>query len=108
MKRIKIPKQTKEIVWHRQKGGCACCIERGRHYHHVLPVSMDSSNSSDNIVLLCKEHHNLLHLGDLETCLTILEYVYYIKNMELPHDTEQIKELAEKIKKDNKIKKIKI
>jgi len=100
-KRKKIPKQVREAVWKRQYGGCIACINRGTQYHHVLPVSLGGNNSLPNIVLLCEQHHSLLHLGDLDTVLTILEYGYYLKNGELPTDIEQLKDLAEKIKKEH-------
>lgn len=95
-KRKKIPKLIKDMVWARQQGRCACCLERGREYHHVKPVALGGTNDYYNIVLLCKEHHRLLHLGDLETITQVLEYVYYLKNGELPSDHY---ELAREIKK---------
>jgi hypothetical protein len=99
--RKSIPRQIKDIVRMRQRGGCAACMNRGEEYHHVLPVSLGGNNDSKNIVLLCRNHHNLLHLGDLETCLTILEYIYFLKNGQLPFDINEIKEIGEKIKKEH-------
>ena len=85
-KRIPIPKIIKNAVKIRQKNGCACCIESGREMHHVNPVVLSGKNSYNNIVFLCKDHHKLIHLGDLETCISVLEYVYYLHNGKLSDD----------------------
>lgn len=97
MKRKTIPKVTKDLVYLRQNSRCACCIEKGREYHHVKPVALGGNNDYFNIVFLCKEHHRLLHLGDLETITQVLEYVYYLKNGELPISHYQIELLAREI-----------
>jgi len=99
-KRKKIPKMLKEIVYSRQDGRCAACIELGKFYHHVKPVALDGKNSFTNIVLLCEEHHQLLHLGDLQTCLTILEYVYYIHNNKLLDNLDDLINFSEYIMKE--------
>ena len=99
-KRKTIPKQIREFVRDRQDKRCCCCIEIGTELHHVHPVCTGGINDIDNLVLLCPEHHLAVHLGDLETCLQILEYVYYLLNKELPDDIEKLKELADKIKED--------
>ena len=61
-------------------------------------MALGGDNDPYNLVLLCEEHHKLLHLGDLETCTTILEYVYYIKNQELPSDIIELERLVEEMK----------
>ena len=97
VERKKIPRQVKDYVRRRQNWRCAACIEIGRNFHHVRPIYLDGEDTVENIVLLCEEHHRLLHLGDLETCLTILEYIYYLKNWELPDDVEKLRELSANI-----------
>jgi len=96
MKRKKLPKAVKDQVWFRQKGRCACCIERGKEYHHFVAVSLGGNDSCSNIVFLCKKHHKLVHLDDLDTILTILEYIYYLRNGFLP-DTNELLESANEI-----------
>lgn len=97
-KREKLPEEVKSFVKDRQKGRCAACLEIGRHYHHVDPVALSGDNNTSNIVLLCKEHHSLWHLGDLETLLTILEYYYYVQRGSYPSDVDQLRDLLIEIK----------
>ena len=100
-KRTSIPKIIKESIKARQNNRCACCIEIGREFHHVNPVCLSGKNSHNNLVLLCQDCHSLVHLGDLQTCLTILEYVYYLYNGKLPSDLlNDLMCLSEIIKED--------
>ncbi len=76
-----ISKAVKDSVRHRQKGKCVCCIEKGTSFHHVYAVAFckNKIHSFDkNIVLLCKHHHDLFHLGDPDTFQCIYEYVWYL------------------------------
>lgn len=100
-KRVRIPKQIKDYVRSRQKGKCACCIDRGDEFHHVKPSCLGGSSiTANNIVLLCEFHHKILHLGDLDTCLTILEYVFYLNHKILPVDLDELRELSLEIMRD--------
>ena len=40
-----------------------CGRTRYLHAHHVLPWALGGATSLDNLVLLCGEHHRLLHDG---------------------------------------------
>ena len=100
MKRKKLPKQLQDAVRDRQKGVCACCIERGREFHHVDPHVLGGRDTYKNIALLCKYHHKLVHLGDLETIKTVLEYTYYLNTGKLLTDLSQLDNVIELVKKD--------
>lgn len=101
-KRKHISKQLKEVIYQRQHNRCVCCLNSEKlEIHHLNPVALGGcSNISFNLILLCPECHKRLHLADLEICLTILEYAYYLIHQELPTDIEQLRELAEQIKED--------
>ncbi len=67
-----------------------------------VALSKKQDNSYKNIVFLCKKCHKLVHLADLGTCMTVLEYVYFIHNGKLPDDLLlNLTELAEIIKEDH-------
>jgi len=102
-KRESIPKFQKELIRFRQKNKCACCIEKGEQFHHFNPVALGGKNDSNNIILLCKRHHKLLHLADIETITQIYEYVYYLIHNELPINPYDINSLLI-IKKDSEEK----
>lgn len=63
-------------------------MDFGKEFHHVVPVSLGGDNKHNNIVLLCEQHHNLYHLGDIDIINQVLEYVYYLNNKCLPSDIE--------------------
>lgn len=93
MSRVAIPKQLRDAVHHRQKGLCAACVSVGTRYHHIFPVGLVGSvNTYRNIVLLCREHHDLFHYGDIETVKTVLEYAYYLRTGSLPSDDALVSE----------------
>jgi hypothetical protein len=101
LKMRSIPKIVKDVVYSRQKGKCACCMDSGAEYHHILPYSIENISKATNIVLLCNYHHNLFHLGDIETIESVFEYGYYLNYLELPENKiiEQIAfECIEKIR----------
>lgn len=50
-----------EAVSEMQEYHCLFCEKPIDHYHHVVPKSENGSNTIDNIVGLCAEHHNLVH-----------------------------------------------
>lgn len=99
--RRSIPKIVKDVVYSRQKGKCACCMETGVEFHHILPYSIENIFKATNIVLLCSNHHNLFHLGNIEVIESVYEYGYYLNHLELPENKtiEQIAlECIEKIR----------
>jgi len=92
-KRQLIPKAVKERVYHRQKGTCACCLERGERYHHVVAVAFckyKPHSFDKNVVLLCRYHHDSFHLGDPDTFQSIYEYVWYLYHHKLPEEQDII------------------
>lgn len=101
--RLKINNTIKEFVRIRQRNRCACCMELGKEIHHVVPVALNGNNSPNNLVLLCEKHHELYHLGDLETIFSVLEYKYYLENAKFPEKNEDLIELSEKIKNQSKV-----
>ena len=76
--RIKIPRTLKEKIIDRQENKCALCLSTGKEFHHVLAVALGGKNGYYNLVLLCKKHHTLFHLGDSETTNSVYEYIYYL------------------------------
>lgn len=44
-----------------QDGHCIFCEKAIAHYHHVVPVSKGGSNTLDNRVGVCEQHHQLVH-----------------------------------------------
>lgn len=89
MSRKKIPKTIKDAVKKRQNGKCACCLERGEHYHHLIPYCIRKKHDYHNIFLLCKKHHSLFHLGDPTTFQSMYEYAWYIlQGCYLPENLE--------------------
>lgn len=49
-----------------QKGKCACCGNKIRHYHHIVPRSAGGSNRPENIVGLCESCHEKVHKNELD------------------------------------------
>lgn len=92
-KRQTIPKVVKDLVRHRQNEKCSCCLERGERFHHIYAVAFckyKPHSFSKNIVLLCKRHHDLFHLGDPDTFQAIYEYVWYLYFHKLPEEQDII------------------
>jgi len=89
-KRKKIPKMLKDYIRSRQNGKCACCLERGVSFHHIIAFGINSDNELHhrNIIMLCQKHHILFHQGDPETYQSVYEYAWYIQNGKLPSDTD--------------------
>jgi len=102
-KRKKIPKVVKDIVWERQNGKCAVCMDYGRERHHIDPVALNGKNSVRNLILLCSKHHKMLHLADPDVCMSVFEYAYYLQKGKLPDDPYSLitaREVIETIKND--------
>jgi hypothetical protein len=95
----KIPEFIKNDVKLRQKGLCACCLNAGRHYHHVRAWSITNNHiGSKNIILLCEEHHKLFHLGNPDTFQAIYEYAWYLIHNKLPEEKD-LSEIANEVAK---------
>lgn len=98
-KRKNISKSIKKIVIERQKGKCACCMEKGERFHHVFAVSRcedEIYSFEKNIVYLCSKHHDLFHLGHPDTFRSVYEYVWYLYFHKLP-EKEDIIDISNKV-----------
>ena len=51
----------KSAVSEMQEHHCLFCKKKIDHYHHVVPQHKNGSNTIDNIVGLCTQHHDLVH-----------------------------------------------
>ena len=101
--RKKLPGHLKDFIRHKQKGRCAICISRGDEFHHIHPVFLSGENTWKNVILLCYEHHKLVHLAHPETCMSVFEYAYYLHKGDLPDNPYSLitaEEVIELIKDD--------
>jgi len=57
--RIKIPEKQKQLLLYESAFACVVCQKRGAHIHHI--DRDNSHNDSDNLVVLCQEHHDEAH-----------------------------------------------
>ena len=48
-------------VYELQEGKCLFCDGAIEEYHHIVPQSKNGSNTLDNKVGLCEEHHHFVH-----------------------------------------------
>lgn len=65
-RRRRRPTNRQIVALWRRDHGCAvpgCGRTRFLHAHHVRPWALGGKTSLDNLVLLCGEHHRLLHDG---------------------------------------------
>ena len=60
--------QLRQAKWVAENGLCEMCrkegvIREGKEVHHIIEISQDWSKrlDFDNLILLCPEHHNLMH-----------------------------------------------
>lgn len=71
-RRVKLVKRDLQIVRKlKQRYGCRCQIcghrfkmDNGEHYceaHHIIPVSEKGNQSSENVIILCANHHRMFH-----------------------------------------------
>ena len=102
MVRKHIPALIKRVVRERQDGGCACCLERGREFHHVLSVyaaqaeGLEFCDVTTNIVLLCEADHKLVHAVDPRTVASVCDYIYYLLHRRMPDGLDSM-EVAEEV-----------
>ncbi|MCB0408206.1 MAG: HNH endonuclease, partial [Bdellovibrionales bacterium] len=64
-----ISASTKHHVWLRDQGQCRfhqngrrCENRKYLEVHHKKPVALGGENQSENLVLLCHEHHKTVHM----------------------------------------------
>ena len=61
--RMKGYPDAKSYVAALQEGKCAVCDKPIDHFHHIKPRSQGGSNLPENLVGLCKQCHETVHLG---------------------------------------------
>ena len=52
---------VEEAVYAQQDGHCLFCGKAIAHYHHIVPQHKNGSETLENRVGLCNEHHDLVH-----------------------------------------------
>ena len=52
---------VEDAVYAQQDGHCLFCGKPIAHYHHVVPQHKNGSETLENRVGLCNEHHDLVH-----------------------------------------------
>lgn len=57
----KVVQSVRAAVVARDGGGCRLCHRRGTDAHHLTKRSQGGKWTTDNIVLLCRECHALIH-----------------------------------------------
>ena len=65
--RMKGYEGSHEYVYARQGGVCPFCGKPIEHYHHMIPRSMGGSDLPENLIGLCRDCHEEIHLGRLST-----------------------------------------
>lgn len=71
-KLVRLVKRYRNIVNKKKKEcGCRCQIcgltflmDNGNYYceaHHLIPISEDGSQGSENVIILCANHHRMFH-----------------------------------------------
>lgn len=92
--RKNIPKSLREFILNRDGRKCICCLEKQNLIiHHLQPVKLNGSNNSKNLITLCKHHHELLHLADIQTIMTVAEHLYYTRYRKFHSSLEELHEL---------------
>lgn len=74
-KATQISTKTKKIVYERDNGLCVVCGQRGFPDAHFIPRSAGGLGIEQNIVCLCRRHHDLFDFGDGETMAAIAEVI---------------------------------
>lgn len=85
-----MPKNNlRDIIFERESYTCVLCTNAATDLHHVTPRSQAGRNIPQNLVALCRRHHDTVHgviwnsyvqeFTQEEAMQTILEYVsdYY-------------------------------
>ena len=92
---------VEEAVYAAQDGHCLFCEKGIDHYHHVVPRRKNGSETLENRVGLCEEHHRLVHTEEewtkkLATKKAGMNKKYHalsVLNQIIPALTEQLAEL---------------
>lgn len=76
-KRSRIPDNIREKIIRTQNGRCALCsLTHPTDIHHITPLSLGGKDTVDNLVLLCRNHHDLADSGIIPP-----EILQYYKNI---------------------------
>lgn len=70
-----IPPKTRAALWLRD-GGCRFCGSRTADAHHINYKSEGIDHQLHNLILLCTEHHNLVHSSKKTWKPLLLAYVW--------------------------------
>ncbi|MBD3330554.1 hypothetical protein GF354_03410 [Candidatus Peregrinibacteria bacterium] len=64
----KAPKRIEKFIKARSNNACehTNCSKKAKEIHHTEPFALKRTHNPDKMVHLCKEHHQLIHLGYLE------------------------------------------
>lgn len=54
-------RRVKERVYERDNGECIICHDRATDAHHVIPRSQLGKDDVNNVVCLCRYHHEMAH-----------------------------------------------
>ena len=92
---------VEDAVYAAQNGHCLFCEKGIDHYHHVVPRRKNGSETLENRVGLCEEHHRLVHTDkEWETKLAAKKagmnkkyHALSVLNQIIPSLTEQLAEL---------------
>lgn len=92
---------VEEAVCAAQNGHCLFCKKGIDHYHHVIPRRKNGSETLENRVGLCEEHHRLVHteaswekkLATKKAGLNKKYHALSVLNQIIPQLTEQLTEL---------------
>lgn len=92
---------VEEAVYAAQSGQCLFCEKGIDHYHHVVPRRKNGSETLENRVGLCEEHHRLVHteeawvkkLAAKKAGMNKKYHALSVVNQIIPALTEQLAEL---------------
>ena len=67
--RLKGYKSVKEYIDESQNGVCPICGQPIEHYHHIVPLSKNGSDTPENIVGLCEGCHAKVHTRKIKSAI---------------------------------------
>jgi 5-methylcytosine-specific restriction endonuclease McrA len=73
--RPQIQQRERRLLKKRQGNRCLICDEPLKPYlsrvHHIKALALGGTNDLSNLIVLCFECHDRVHLGDIDTILTL-------------------------------------
>ena len=92
---------VENAVYAAQDGHCLFCENSINHYHHVVPRRKNGSETLENRVGLCEEHHRLVHTEEAWESKLVAKkagmnkkyHALSVLNQIIPSLTEQLAEL---------------